>query len=187
MATITKRGDTYRIRSYCGYDANGKQVIRSTTWKPSPGMTPKQIEKEAQRQGVLFDEKCSGQGWGGSVKFETFCKQWFDEYAAPSLRPRSVARLHQLEARTYAALGHIRIDKLTPRQIQTFVNDLGKPGVSQREGRSRSMVDIKAILRDGASIRRNSLNQSALAVLLSPPFAGVKRSPRRTPKKLRRL
>ena len=148
MATITKRGDTYRIRSYCGYDANGKQVIRSTTWKPTPGMTPKQIEKEVQRQGVLFDEKCSGQGWGGSVKFETFCKQWFEEYAVPSLRPRSVARLHQLEARTYAALGHIRLDKLTPRQIQTFVNDLGKPGVSQREGRSRSKVDIKGVLKE---------------------------------------
>lgn len=157
MATITKRGDTYRIRSYCGYDANGKQVIRSTTWKPVPGMTPKQIEKEVQRQGVLFDEKCSGLGWGGSVKFETFCKQWFEEYAVPSLRPRSVARLHQLEARTYAALGHIRLDKLTPRQIQTFVNDLGKPGVSQREGRSCSKADIKSILKE------RDMNQKQLA------------------------
>ena len=160
MATITKRGDTYRIRSYCGYDANGKQVIRSTTWKPSPGMTPKQIEKEVQRQGVLFDEKCSGQGWGGSVKFETFCKQWFEEYAVPSLRPRSVARLHQLEERTYAALGHIRLDKLTPRQIQTFINDLGKPGISQREGRSRSKVDIKTILKE------RDMDQKQLAELI---------------------
>lgn len=49
MPTITKRGDTYRIRAYCGYDTHGKQVTRSTTWKPAPGMTPKQIEKELQR------------------------------------------------------------------------------------------------------------------------------------------
>ena len=67
MPTITKRGDTYRIRAYCGYDAHGKQVTRSTTWKPAPGMSPKQIEKELQRQAVLFQEKCSGQGWGGSA------------------------------------------------------------------------------------------------------------------------
>ncbi|MDY3906750.1 MAG: hypothetical protein SOZ47_08100 [Lawsonibacter sp.] len=79
MPTITKRGETYRIRAYCGYDARGKQVSRSMTWKPAPGMTPRQIEKEVQRQAVLFEEKCSGQGWGGSVKFETFCKQWFEE------------------------------------------------------------------------------------------------------------
>lgn len=157
MPTITKRGDTYRIRAYCGYDAKGKQVIRSTTWKPSPGMTPKQIEKEVQRQAVLFAEQCSGQGWGGSVKFETFCKQWFEEYATPTLRPRSVARLHQLEERTYAALGHIRMDKLTPRQIQTFINDLGKPGVSQREGRARSKIDLLALLGE------REMNQKQLA------------------------
>jgi len=148
MATATKRGNSYRIRSSCGYDANGRQVERSMTWKPAPGMSPKQIQKELERQKVLFDEQCAGQGWGCSMKFETFCKQWFEEYATPTLRPRSVARLHQLETRTYAALGHIRVDKLTPRQIQTFVNDLGKPGVSQREGHSRSKVDIKAILKE---------------------------------------
>ena len=157
MPTVTKRGDTYRIRAYCGYDARGKQVCRSMTWKPAPGMTPKQIEKEVQRQAVLFEEKCSGQGWGGSVKFETFCKQWFEEYAEPSLRARSVARLHQLEARTYAALGHIRLDKLTPRQIQTFINDLGRDGVSQREGRSRSKVDLLSILEE------RDMNQKQLA------------------------
>lgn len=148
MATITKRGETYRIRAYCGYDARGKQVCRSTTWKPAPGMTPKQIEKELQRQAVLFEERCAGQSVGGSVKFETFGKQWFEEYANPTLRPRTLDRLHQLEGRTYAALGHIRLDKLTPRQIQTFINDLGKPGVSQRESHSRSKVDLSALLRE---------------------------------------
>ena len=43
MATITKRGDTYRIRCSRGYDSQGKQVIRSTPWKPPPGMTEKQV------------------------------------------------------------------------------------------------------------------------------------------------
>lgn len=162
MPTITKRGETYRIRAYCGYDAKGKQVCRSMTWKPAPGMTPKQIEKELQRQAVLFEEKCSGQGWGGSVKFETFCKQWFEEYANPSLRPRSIARLHQLEKRTYAALGHIRLDKLTPRQIQTFINDLGKEGVSTREGRSRSKVDLKALLEERDTSQKRLAEKAGL-------------------------
>ena len=45
MATVTKRGDTYRIRVSCGYDINDKQIMRSMTWKPTPGMTKKQIEK----------------------------------------------------------------------------------------------------------------------------------------------
>ena len=63
MATIKKRegktGTSYLIRSSCGYDTSGRQVMRSMTWKPKPGMTEKQIEKELNRQAVLFDEKCS--------------------------------------------------------------------------------------------------------------------------------
>lgn len=62
MATITKRGDTYRIRCSLGYDSRGKQIIRSTTWKPEPGMTPKQEEKELNRFAVLFEEKCKSGG-----------------------------------------------------------------------------------------------------------------------------
>lgn len=75
------------------------------------------------------------------------------------LRARSVARLHQLEGRTYAALGHIRLDKLTPRHIQNFINDLGKEGISQREGRSRSKVDLRALLTE------RDMNQRQLAQL----------------------
>lgn len=57
MSTVTKRGDTYRIRVSAGYDINGKQIMKSMTWKPEPGMTKKQIEKELDRQRVLFEEK----------------------------------------------------------------------------------------------------------------------------------
>ena len=64
MATIRKRegkhGPSYQIRSSCGYDIHGKQVVKSMTWRPAPGMTPKQIEKEVQRQAVLFDERRRG-------------------------------------------------------------------------------------------------------------------------------
>jgi hypothetical protein len=61
MATITKRegkkGTTYYIRGYEGYDVNGKQIVRSMTWKPSLGMTPKQIEKALKEQAILFDQQ----------------------------------------------------------------------------------------------------------------------------------
>ena len=57
MPTIQKRGDTYRITVSNGYDASGKQIRKTTTWKPAPGMTQKQIEKELDRQAVLFEEK----------------------------------------------------------------------------------------------------------------------------------
>ena len=56
MANIQKRGNSYRIKVSCGYDTHGKQVIQSITWKPDEKMTEKQIEKELNRQAVLFEE-----------------------------------------------------------------------------------------------------------------------------------
>ena len=77
MPTIQKRGDTYRIRVSAGYDSSGKQIMKSTTWKPAPGMTPKQIQKELDRQAVLFEEKVkSGRCMDGNIRFQDFAERW---------------------------------------------------------------------------------------------------------------
>ena len=157
MATIKRRegknGASYLIRSSCGYDVTGKQIMRSMTWRPKPGMTEKQIEKELNRQAVLFGEKCSAQGiGGGNVKFETFSKQWFKEYAEPNLRPRTIDRLHQQEPRVYEAIGHIRLDRLTARHIQGFVHSLGEDGLNKNTGGKLSPKTIRNYIAFVSSI-----------------------------------
>ncbi len=134
MATIQKRGESYRIRAFCGYSANGRQIEKTTTWKPTPGMTEKQIAKELDRQAVLFEEKCQGGAVGCNMKFETFAKQWFKDYAENNLRPRTLAMMHGLEARTYTAIGHLRLDRINALQIQSFINNLAENGVNQKTG-----------------------------------------------------
>ena len=59
MATITQRGNSYRIRVSVGYDKDCKQIIRSMTWKPDAGMTKRQIEKELNRQATLFENSAN--------------------------------------------------------------------------------------------------------------------------------
>ena len=87
MASIQKRNNSYRIKVSCGYGADGKQIQKFMTWKPDPSLTPKQIEKELQRQAVLFEESCKlGQATGSAVKFEPFAKQWYRECAEINLK-----------------------------------------------------------------------------------------------------
>ena len=124
MATITKRGESYRIKVSCGYDINGKQVVQTKTWKPEKNMTQSQIKKELQRQSVLFEESCKIGQVTASVKFEAFAEQWFDEYAKINLRNTSYERMKQLTQRVYPELGHMRLDKITGRHVQKFINDL---------------------------------------------------------------
>lgn len=55
MASIEKRGNSYRIKVSCDYKADGTQATQRMTWTPDEGMTEKQIEKKLQRQAVLFE------------------------------------------------------------------------------------------------------------------------------------
>ncbi len=134
MARVVKRNNSYQIRVSCGYTAAGKQIIKTTTWTPKEGMTPRQIEKELERQKVLFEEHCLSGGTVANIKFETLAREWFQEYAEQNLRIRTIALMHSLEERTYTALGHLRIDKITTRHIQSFINNLAEPGINKNTG-----------------------------------------------------
>lgn len=131
MATFTKRGNSYRLRASCGYTPEGKQVMKSKTWRPTPGMTERQIEKELNRQMVLFDEECRGSSLtDGHIKFEAFANQWFTEYVEKALGKKTQANYHQMAPRIYEGIGHLYMDKITPRQLQKFVN--GMEGLSPK-------------------------------------------------------
>ncbi|MEH2939055.1 site-specific integrase [Lawsonibacter sp. JLR.KK007] len=131
MATYTKRGNSYRIRASVGYTPEGKQVMKSRTWTPTPGMTERQIEKELTRQMVLFDEECRGSSLtDGHIKFEAFANQWFTEYVEKALGKKTQANYRQMAPRIYEGIGHLYMDKITPRQLQKFVN--GMDGLSPK-------------------------------------------------------
>lgn len=148
MATITKRGDTYRIRVSCGYDIYGKQIMKSTTWDPDPGMTKKQIEKELQRQTVLFEEKCrSGQFLDGSIKFAEFAEQWIHDHAEKQLKAKTVARYKTLLVRINQGIGHIRLDKLQPHHILEFCNNLAEDGIRE-DLKYKAVCDLRMLIKE---------------------------------------
>ena len=139
MATIRKRKNgSFEIKVSCGYDVNGRQVNQYRSYYPEPGMTKKQIEKEVNRQAVLFEEDCKRGQITAAVKFQTLCEQWFDEYAKLNLRPTSIQRLRGATVRVYPALGHKRMDKITARDIQKFITDLVTNGKNMRTGKPLS-------------------------------------------------
>ena len=125
MATITKRGVSYRIRTSCGYDALGKQIVRSMTWTPPDGMSARQIKKELDRQAVLFEEKCRNEiAPSGDIRLSDYIDKWLTEYAAVHLKPTTVAGYRHFRERTVAALGHLKLDQITPNHLNRFYLNL---------------------------------------------------------------
>lgn len=148
MANITKRGDTYTIRVSAGYDINGKKMLRNMTWKPEPGMTKRQIEKELERQAVLFEESVkNGLCMGSNIKFANFAEKWMNEYARKQLRPKTVAHYEALLPRINAAMGHLKIEKIQPHHLLSFYNNLAEKGI-RLDTKYISTVDLRKVIKD---------------------------------------
>lgn len=148
MASVEKRGDSYRIVVSGGYDISGKQIKQQFTWKPKPGMSQKQIEKELERQKVLFEEKVKNEHFvTSSVKFETLAKEWLVQAELEGhLKVLTLKRLKQCQARTYQAIGHLPIGKISTMQIQKFINNLAEDGINQHTGGGLSSKTQKLYL-----------------------------------------
>ena len=145
MARIEPRGNSYRFIVYDGYDADGNQITHKTTWKPAPGMTKKQAEKEARRQAELFEDRIKrGLLVDSSMKFADFAEKWFKEYAEQQLKPKTIAHYRALINKS---IGHISLEKLQPLHLQAFYNELRKEGI-RHDQRAQSKIDLTAIRKE---------------------------------------
>lgn len=166
MATIQQRGNSYKISVSCGYDLNGKQIRKTTTWKPEPGMTARQIKKELDRQAVLFEEKCrTGQVLDGNIKLADFAEMWFRDYAEKQLRPTTLRGYRQIVRRINAAIGHIRLDRLRPSHILQFYNNLAEVGIAARADSMHSRSDdLKTKIKDSGTTLERFAEQTGISV-----------------------
>lgn len=142
MATIRKRGNSYQIRVSAGYDSEYRQVINTKTWKPTPGMTERQIEKEVARQAIMFEEYCKKGIVTVNVKFKEFAEKWLNDFARVNLKKTTFQRMKNTTIRVYAAFGHLRVDSITRGQIQAFVDDMAKNGKNMKTGKPLSRKSI---------------------------------------------
>ena len=159
MATIEKRGGSYRIKVSCGYGLDGKQLVKSITWKPQENLTAKQIEKELKRQAVLFEEKCkTGQFIDGNIRFAEFAERWFTDYAEKQLKKKTIARYKSMMKRINSAIGNIKLDKLQPHHLLEFYSSLEEDGIRE-DTKYKPCVDFKQKFKE-LGLTKTRLSQS---------------------------
>ena len=181
MANITKRGDTYRIRASCGIDINGKQITKSLTWKPAPGMTPKQIEKELNIQAVKFEEACKNGLVSNDPRltFAEFTKQYLS-IKKNALSPAIIEDYSQtLNRLINPQIGHLKLSAMRPVHIQNLVKYLAETPCTKtyRNGKTvdmhkyRSPATIKRII----AVVQSVLSQAVKLELIPSNPADSKR------------
>lgn len=163
MATIEKRGSSYRIRASSGYTVGGRQVRPSMTWTPDPGMTPRQIEKALARQAVLFDEKVQkGEVQDNRIKFAEFAAKYMEDFGALHLKPRPYKTYTENLVKINAALGHIRLCDLRTAHINAFYKNLQEEGVREKVA-AVCRLDLAAWMKQHRQTVASVSRQSSLS------------------------
>ena len=154
---IAKNGSvTYYIRCYDGYDSKGKQIEHSTKWKPDSNMTPKQIEKELQRQVVLLEESIKkGTNFDSDTRFAEYAEKWLENNRPPVLAPKTYNRYVSLLKNINIAIGEIKLCKLQSHHLQEFYNNLRENGI--RKTGSFATSDTLRDIMKMKNISRNKL------------------------------
>lgn len=146
MATITRRGDSYRIRVSCGYTAQGKQIIKSMTWRPPAGLTAKQTEKELNRAAVEFEARVTGGDSTemSSMKVSDFCDRYL-EMAEATLSPNTLVFYKSvIQELIKPSLGHMKLNAVKPIHAQQFIQMLQGDGIrNDGKGNRLSAATVK--------------------------------------------
>ncbi|SET38763.1 Site-specific recombinase XerD [Natronincola peptidivorans] len=138
MASIKQRKNSWLITVSNGYDNQGKKITKTKTVKKPVDMTDKKWEKELQKLALEFEREVEkGLSLDNNIKLADFVEKWLSEYAAHNLEERTLASYKaELNGKILPCLGHIKLSKLRPDQILSFLNNLledgcrldGKPG-----------------------------------------------------------
>lgn len=132
MAAIEKRGEnSYRLTVSCGYDKQGKKIVKRKTIDLSHIKPNKQLD-EATKQWILFKAEIEKGLFldSGKITFEDFIEKWLKDYAEPELAPKTLHRYKELlTTRIIPALGHIKLNKLQPTHLVEFYNNLREDGI----------------------------------------------------------
>jgi len=178
MANITprtnKKGDTsYLIRVFVDEKGNGKQTVKSMTFRPEPGLTPRQVEKKLNETAVMFEKKVKSglSAYDGTTKFEDYAARWLE---SAQLAPKTRSRYESLLVRINAAIGHIKLQKLQAHHLEAFYANLKEDGINKK-GSFAVSNGLGELMKEMA-LTRDRLSKLAG---LAPSTVGVARSGKR--------
>ena len=134
MASIRKRGDTFTITAYMGYDEQGRQRKKTTTFRPPDNVTPGKAEKLAKQYAAVWEEKI--RGYVALDENRTFAElqEWYYANVAPSVLKKQTLINYkgEIERHILPTLGREKLKNITPAMLDSLFAELQKSGNLKR-------------------------------------------------------
>ena len=149
MANVTKRTNkdgsiSYLIRAFVEEGADGKQVRKSTTWRPPVGMRLTAADKQAEKEAALFEDRVRRGivSVDGNTRFEDYAARWME---TADIAPKTREQYNYLLRRINQAIGHITLEKLRADNLKMFYKNLREAGVKEAGYAIASTLDKKRL------------------------------------------
>ena len=163
MASIRKRGSTFTITAYMGYDEQGKQRKKTTTFRPPDGVTAGKAEKLAKAFAANWEDKI--RGYVALDENRTFADlaKWYYESVAPSvLKPNVLTGYKKgIYDHIIPVLGNEKLKNITPPMLDSLFAELQKSGNMEKHFRLKDKELLGGIKRDElakmAGVERSTL------------------------------
>lgn len=181
MANITSRRNkageiiSYQIRVFRGRNADGKRLKDYLmTWRPTPGMTKRQIEKELARQVALFEENCKlGNVSTERPTFEKYASYVLELKERSGLKVKTLERYKDLLKRINLEIGTIKLQDIRAEHLNRLYAKLAKPGENRKTGQGLAPKTIKEHHRVISSILAQAVKEQLIplniATRATPP------------------
>ena len=169
-----KTGTAFKITVTTGRGTDGKQVRHYMTWKPTAGMTERQIEKAVQKAAFEFEQQIE-QGFIADNRqtFAQYAEYVIDLKERSGTKRRTVERYRELLVRINAAIGHLKLTDIRPQHLNLFYANLGEEGVRIAQVKATPKKDIAAMMKEeGLSAAALSRSSDMAASTFAPAIHG---------------
>ena len=145
MASIRKRGETFTITAYMGYDKDGRQIKKTTTFRPPDGVTAGKAEKLARAYAVTWEEKIKGYVALGENRTFAELAEWYYTSVAPSVLKPNILQNYRgdIERHIMPRLGREKLKNITPAMLDSIFAEMLVSGNHERQFRikDRALID----------------------------------------------
>ena len=150
MASIRKRGETYTITAYMGYDENGKQRKKTTTFRPPDGVTPGKAEKLAKAYAATWEEKIRGYVALDENRTFTELAEWYYSTVAPqTLKPNVLVNYRKgIYDHIIPVIGREKLKNITPPMLDSLFAELQRSGNMEQSFRLKDKALLDGVKRD---------------------------------------
>ena len=133
MASIEKRGDSFRIKIFLGNSPSGKKRFRTTTFIPV-SKSEKKALKEVQAFAARFEDQVKrGEVFDERITVEKYYREhWLPDFGYKLTAHEKQETERTIERVWLPEIGHLKINEVRAYHIQAVINSLEKSGKKPR-------------------------------------------------------